>query len=265
MVDMVMGKKNPEPKTGKKVAAQKIETASKTGLLSLSGHALTEVPSSIWEIEKISTLDLSSNKIETLPGAIVKLKMLKSLKLDKNKLTKLPPLDGLGRLTSLSMGENGLGPGSLSILPQPPKLVKLIVPSNRLGGTVFSDCARVPTLQVLDLSRNEISVVPPSVGELAMLVELLLDDNTIEVVPEEIGKLVKLKTLSLRNNQIAGDIIRSTGFQALPAVLFTDTSLERLNLEGNPILRRELNEFTGVDSWLDRVSKTKQKDLALYM
>ena len=52
-------------------------------------------------------------------------------------------------------------------------------------------------------------------------------------------------------------------FQPLPAVLFTNTGLTRLNLEGNPILRRQLTQFAGVDAWLDRLAKTKQKDLAL--
>jgi hypothetical protein len=60
-------------------------------------------------------------------------------------------------------------------------------------------------------------------------------------------------------------ITHSTGFQSLPAVLFTDTQLERLNLEGNPIARRQLVEFDGVEKWLERQSQTKQKDLALYM
>jgi hypothetical protein len=28
-------------------------------------------------------------------------------------------------------------------------------------------------------------------------------------------------------------------------------------------LRRQLTQFTGVDAWLDRLSKSKQKDMAL--
>lgn len=95
--------------------------------------------------------------------------------------------------------------------------------------------------------------------------ELTLDDNSVEVLPEEIGKCSKLKVVSLRNNQIAGGIIRSTEYQSLPVALFTETQMERLNLEGNPIQRRQLNEFKGVDVWIERISKTKQKDLALYM
>ena len=144
-------------------------------------------------------------------------------------------------------------------------MAKLSVPRNRLGNSSLEDCGRVLTLQVLDLSSNGISLVSAAIGALAALVELVLDDNSIEVLPPECSQLVRLKTLSLRNNRITGDTVPSSEFQPLPKGLFTDTGLERLNLEGNPILRRQLLEFAGVDAWLERCSKTKQKDIALYM
>jgi len=140
-----------------------------------------------------------------------------------------------------------------------------VLARNYLSSSVFNDCSRLVTLQILDLSSNQIDKVPPSVAFLVQIVDLNLDDNTIECIPHEVGALKKLKILSLRNNQVQGDMVASTGYQSLPEELFAGTCLERLNLEGNPILRRELNEFKGVDMWLDRQSKTKQKDLALYM
>jgi Leucine-rich repeat (LRR) protein len=267
-MDVVTGRPKAEPRTGKKVTSQKIETATKTGVLSLTGHSLKEIPESVWAVEKMTTLDLTSNEIKVIPADIRKLALLKTLKLDGNKLVDFPDeISELPKLATLSAGDNILRPGALSKLPKPPncKLVKLSLSKNRLGNSSLEDSSFFTSLQNLIVSSNHISTIPPTIASLVCLLELDLDDNMIEVLPLEMGKLVKLKILSLRNNQIQGDMIKSSGYQSLPECLFTDTNLERLNLEGNPITRRQLNEFKGVDAWLDRCSKTKKKDLALYM
>ena len=48
------------------VALQKIETAAKTGVLSLTGHSLAEVPPQVWDLERTTTLDLSKNNLVAL-------------------------------------------------------------------------------------------------------------------------------------------------------------------------------------------------------
>jgi Leucine-rich repeat (LRR) protein len=276
-----------EPRTGSKVTAQKLETAQKTGVLSLTGHGFKEVPSGVWAIEKMTTLDLTNNKLTSLDGSSKKkstspsiggigsLRLLKTLKLDKNELLELPvAVSILDKLTNFTIGDNRIGPlNGLARLPTA-KLIKLEAPRNSVGA--LDCCLHLTKLQVLNLSGNGISRVPEELGDaLTSLLELNLDDNLIEVVPPEAivgrggsssggGGLRKLKILSLRNNRVAGNRIESTGFQTLPAVLFSDTKLERLNLEGNPITKRQLSEFDGSSSWLERQSKTKQKDLALY-
>jgi len=67
----------------------------------------------------------------------------------------------------------------------------------------------------------------------------ILDDNSITILPEaSCNGLVKLKALSLKNNQIAGPAnegaesrsVEDSKNAPLPACLFMDTPLERLNL-----------------------------------
>ena len=57
-----------QPRTTLRVAKEKIETATKTGVLSLTGHKLKEVPEDVWGIEKLTTLDLTQNQLAKIDG-----------------------------------------------------------------------------------------------------------------------------------------------------------------------------------------------------
>jgi Leucine-rich repeat (LRR) protein len=54
----------------------------------------------------------------------------------------------------------------------------------------------------LNLSKNNITVVPPNIKDLANLIELYLYGNKIAVLPPEIGSLTQLQTLALNENQV---------------------------------------------------------------
>lgn len=55
----------------------------------------------------------------------------------------------------------------------------------------------------LNLSKNNITVVPPNIKDLSNLVELYLYGNKIAVLPPEIGALTHLQTLALNENQVS--------------------------------------------------------------
>lgn len=55
----------------------------------------------------------------------------------------------------------------------------------------------------LNLSKNNITVVPPNIKELTNLVELYLYGNKIAILPPEIGNLTQLQTLALNENQVS--------------------------------------------------------------
>lgn len=63
--------------------------------------------------------------------------------------------------------------------------------------------AKDENITTLNLSKNNITVVPPNIKDLANLVELYLYGNKIAVLPPEIGALTQLQTLALNENQVS--------------------------------------------------------------
>jgi len=256
----------PRNKVGARVVAQKLATAQKTNILSLTECKIEEIPPEVSRLTSLRTLDLSKNKIQNL-GRISQLKELKSLNCDENALStrSLSTISGLDSLTTLSVAKNRLiSPADNSFPSIPPKLKTLKLPGNKFTSVPKQICSPKLPLQKLDLSNNNLAFVPPEIGNLVLLAELLLDSNVIVSLPSEMGKLKALKSLSLKNNHIQ---VNSTQFseknpQPIPAGLFVDTLLIDLNLHGNDKLTStELNQFCGFDVFLKRRKTVKDKNL----
>lgn len=73
--------------------------------------------------------------------------------------------------------------------------------------------------------KNVIVIIPPQIGQLTNLVQLLLRKNKISKIPGEIGKLENLKTLSLSENEI----------EVIPVELGNLSSLQNLYLHQNKL------------------------------
>ncbi|MDN3507575.1 MAG: hypothetical protein P0S94_01495 [Simkaniaceae bacterium] len=67
----------------------------------------------------------------------------------------------------------------------------------------------MPDIEEIDLSENEIEVVPSTIGEFKELYELNLSSNHLHVVSDKIGNLAQLKVLDLSNNDELESIPRS--------------------------------------------------------
>jgi len=80
-------------------------------------------------------------------------------------------------------------------------------------------------MQNLDLSKNQLSVLPESICNLGALVELDVSSNDLEELPQGIGKLSKLVKVDASYNR----------FSFFPRALLDCTDLELLNLEENNI------------------------------
>jgi hypothetical protein len=257
----------------------------------------------------VRTLDLSNNKLKALPDALANLEALKSLNCEHNKLAQgsiSPSLAKLNNLTSLSLGNNRLGmhikeeitrggggvhnkksssaatapSNNMSLPPLPviPSLKQLKLNHNQIHTIppqLYSPL--LVKLELLDLSNNNIEVLPTGIQHLVSLQQLNLDHNALLSLPNEIGTLSKLKSLSLQYNQIQHFLhddnrttkhktttttsITTTSTQPLPESLFTDTALIDLNLAGNPMTNTQLNEFQGFSTFLERRQKLKSKNI----
>ena len=138
---------------------------------------------------------------------IIQLKNLISLNLSNNQIKELPP--SLNKLTSLA---------------------ELIVPGNKLKEFPLALCrgTLATTLKFLDLSNNEINLLPLSFCNLHNLVHLKIDRAGLHMLPVNIGDLMHLQYLSACNNQL----------KVLPVSL-ANIRLESMDLSGNWFLEEK--------------------------
>jgi len=91
-------------------------------------------------------------------------------------------------------------------------------------------------LQMLNLFYNQLQVLPETIGNLVNLRELELSWNQLQVLPETICNLVNLRELNLGKNQ-------NLFQQEFPAVIFSFENLQKLDLSRNQL--HELPEAIG--------------------
>lgn len=103
-------------------------------------------------------------------------------------------------------------------------------------------------LEKLELSRNQIKIIPEEICQLFNLQSIILYDNQIESIPNKIGNLVNLQFLGLGNNYIKyipkqiGNLLNletiyiyGNDIEELPVELSSLTKLIVLNCPGNKI------------------------------
>jgi Leucine-rich repeat (LRR) protein len=78
------------------------------------------------------------------------------------------------------------------------------------------------TLQVLNISSNQLKLLPDSIGHLVKLRVLNASSNQLEALPDSVGNLKWLQHLDLHDNQ---------RLKVLPATLARATSLEEITLD----------------------------------
>lgn len=115
---------------------------------------------------------------------------------------------------------------------------------------------RLHNLLILNIDNNELTTLPPTVGQLSSLIELNASNNNIITLPSEITQLQHLKTLYLRNNQLSqlpANIDKLASLEVLdlslnklkkiPAKLSKIKQLKRLYLTGNDLKQKDVNRL----------------------
>ncbi|XP_063456018.1 podocan-like protein 1 isoform X3 [Pan paniscus] len=155
-------------------------------------------------LRALRSLDLAGNQLTRLPMGLPT--GLRTLQLQRNQLRMLEPepLAGLDQLRELSLAHNRL----------------------RVGDIGPGTWHELQALQMLDLSHNELSFVPPDLPE--ALEELHLEGNRIgHVGPEAFLSTPHLRALFLRANRLHMTSIAAEAFLGLPNLRVVDTA-------GNP-------------------------------
>jgi internalin A len=196
--------------------------------LDLFGNSIQEIPDWFFQFKRLEHLSLRNNTIKNLPTIVFTLENLKYLNLADNQIHEI---SGRDFMNLINIEKVDISYNQITSLPSErieyPKCKNLSIKGNRLQKfpTTFSD---VKTLVKLDLSENRISSIEDDAFDgLENLIELDLSFNELTYLPTSLGKLTKLKKLNLSGNKIG----------SLPKEFENLTSLESLDFDGNPIGR----------------------------
>uniref|UniRef100_A0A0A0L387 Disease resistance R13L4/SHOC-2-like LRR domain-containing protein n=1 Tax=Cucumis sativus TaxID=3659 RepID=A0A0A0L387_CUCSA len=110
------------------------------------------------------------------------------------------------------------------------QLQELDLTYNLINGSIPKDFARIPLLKFSIIGNRLSGEIPPEIGNIASLEELILEDNQIRgTLPKTLGKLIHLRRLQVSSNNIRGLIPQS--FWNLRNL--SDFRVDGTNISGN--------------------------------
>ncbi|KRT82787.1 hypothetical protein AMK59_3514 [Oryctes borbonicus] len=170
--------------------------------LNIHDSILNEVQDEIGNLQNLQTLVLHSNKLEKLNVQIFSLAKLKVLDLSRNLIGKVPEeISKLTHLDTLNLSMNQIE--ELPDLSKNTKLAVVNASKNKLKEFDIICKQELNCLSDLNLSNNEIEVLPHSISQLVSLKNFYLEVNKITVLPGELVDCNKLKDVRLKQNPVS--------------------------------------------------------------
>ncbi|KAF8111633.1 hypothetical protein N665_0074s0154 [Sinapis alba] len=216
--------------------------------LDLSGNELIGSFSPLFNLSKLSSLSLSNNLFSgNVPCSLLNMPFLSNLDLSENhRIDSLETMNcsSSSKLKLLNLSNNRLSGGILEPLSKLPNLKQLVLSFQNTTYPInfVSSSLGFKSLESLVLSGNSISRL--DIGSPNMS-RLDLDNCSINEFPTFIQNLQKLEVLYLSNNRLKGEVPK--WLWSMPSLDYLDLSYNSLDsFEGSPImlLNSSLN-------WLD--------------
>lgn len=191
------------------------------------------IPESIGRLSQLEELYLDSNFFTgQIPASFNGLVSLQRLELQGNNLTgEFPDLRSLKKLSFLDCSDNAITGEFPATLPA--SIIEISMRNNSFRGRIPQNLGELMFLQVMDVSKNQLSGAVPSIlFNHPSLQQLTLSYNSLTslgAISRSIGSQSELIALDLSNNQIQG---------LLPAFMAMMPKLSALSVENN--------KFTGM-------------------
>ena len=192
--------------------------------LVLRGNEIEEVVPELYSLQQLVKLDLSRNNIRHLDPLISSLTSLKDFSISGNQINEIPGEVGMmGSLERLDGSENQI---SHLLFHLPPSLRSLNLSKNRITDIhedLFEGCS---FLELVDLSKNDLPFLPPSIKSCESLSFLDVQNNHISSFPP-------LPSQSLREAYLGYNEISS--FRSFDITAFSILPITQLHLQSNQI------------------------------
>jgi Leucine-rich repeat (LRR) protein len=196
-----------------KIAAA-LEAAEKSKVLDLCNLGLERIPEPVWN-HVIEHDDMQTPLIPTL----------KDVRLSNNKISDFEGWEKLVNITDLSLDSNGLADTLPDAVLALTNLTRLNIQSNQLRSLPhLGDYQKLIELRAND---NALQSVPPSIGTLTDLKTLEVSFNQLVMLPDEVGGCRHLVSIRARGNEL----------KTLPVGIAKLWTLEELLLDKNPLVR----------------------------
>lgn len=130
---------------------------------------------------------------------------LDTIDLHGNHLRLLPSgLRRLEHLTTLNLSRNKLGNDSLDLITQVGSLRELRIADNILDGMLTPQLSHLKKLEILDVSNNAITTLPPNSDEIPKLRVLNVAGNKLSSLPFELLVSLSLVEIDAARNRLGG-------------------------------------------------------------
>lgn len=193
---------------------------------------------------------------------------LDTIDLHGNQLRLLSSgLRRLNHLTTLNLSKNKLGNECLNIITQVGSLRELRIADNALDGMLTPQLSNLKKLEILDVSNNAITTLPPNSDEISKLRVLNIAGNKLSSLPFELLVSLPLVEIDASRNRLCGALfpacvselpdlkILDVAKNALTSIVESEaiglSSLQSLNVTENRLT--QLPEMLG---WTDLLTLT---------
>ncbi|XP_066268008.1 malignant fibrous histiocytoma-amplified sequence 1 homolog [Branchiostoma lanceolatum] len=155
-------------------------------VIDLSNNELVNLPLAICFLPSLEKLDMKQNKMRKISENIKRCSTLCFLDVSANRLKEIPShVLGLPKLVEIRASNNQISSVN-SLQKEEPSLVEIMILADNALANFPEVLIRMPNLRDVDLSNNEIKLIPQSIRHMHEDVRLNLQDNPIVDPPLEV-------------------------------------------------------------------------------